>query len=246
MYVGPFWQKTNQPRLLVTPNRLTFFVSADATPIARTIKLKNSGGGTLSPASLAVAADTPWLKASLGTNSVSVGPGSVSGLTRGTHQGTVTISIDGALNAPVTVPVTLVADDTFPAPAVVVLDAGVTEPGALDGSGGSIPAMDGAVADTSGLAPALDAGIADANGPTPAVDGAGADAPVTPSTKDGAVADASVTPSTKAPAVADAGTTADKKDDGCGCTLGARSSQPHAWALLVAALGLLVSRRRRR
>jgi MYXO-CTERM domain-containing protein len=186
LYVGPFWQPTAQPRLLVTPNRLTFFASANSLPGTQTIKLKNSGGGVLGAATLTIGSEAPWLNATLGTGTVTVGLNGLSGLARGTYQTTIIINVDGALDAPAVVPVTLVADESFPAPEVGVSEAGVT-----DGQGGQV-----------------------------AMEDAGA-------------ADASIT-------------TGGSKDDGCGCTLGDRRPRPRAWAFLLAALGLLVSRRRRR
>lgn len=196
MYVGPFWQPATQPRLLLTPNRLTFFASADSTPVAKTIKIKNDGSGALNPASLTIGAGAPWLNATLGTNSVTVGLNSLASLSRGTYQATITINVDGALNAPVTVPVTLIADETFPAPEAGVSEAGVGEAGTSEAG-----SMDGA----GGTAPTPDAGVADASIAAP-----------------------------------------EKKDSGCGCNLGAPSPRPYAWALVVAGIGLRVSRRRRR
>ena len=121
---------------------------------------------------------------------------SLAGLSRGTYQATITINVDGALNAPVTVPVTLIADETFPAPEAGVSEAGVGEAGTSEAG-----SMDGA----GGTAPTPDAGVADASIAAP-----------------------------------------EKKDSGCGCNLGAPSPRPYAWALVVAGIGLRVSRRRRR
>jgi MYXO-CTERM domain-containing protein len=218
MYVGPFWQPASQPRLLVTPNRVTFFASAGATPVAQTLKLKNTGTGALNPATVTVGSGVPGLNAAqLGTG-VTVGFGDLSNLTRGTYQADIVVTVDGALNSPVTVPVTLIADDSFPAP-----EEGVPETGTP-----SEDSSDGGVLDAN-LAhePSMDSGdvhaFVEAN---PVV----ADA----STQSIDLPDASVVPITE------------KKDNGCGCHVGGTSHAARLWTLPFAGLMLFALRLRRR
>jgi hypothetical protein len=61
LYVGPLWQPSAQPRLLVTPNRVTFHASAKTLPRPQLVTVKNSGGGTLPAATLATDPVVPWL-----------------------------------------------------------------------------------------------------------------------------------------------------------------------------------------
>lgn len=134
MYVGPLWQPSSQPRLLLTPGRLTFFASVGALPAAQTIKVKNSGGGTLGAAVVTPDPSAPWLE---------VWPDDAGGIvfavngdavTRGTLQATVTVTVDGALGSPVSVPVTLNADDSFPYPEGGAPESSDWEGGVPDGS----------------------------------------------------------------------------------------------------------------
>jgi hypothetical protein len=127
MYVGPFWQPTSQPRLLVTPNRLTFYASASAPVQPQTVKIKNSGGGTLGPATLAGPDDAPWLTATMENDTVTVGLQDLSVLARGRYQTAITIHVTGAQGSPVRIPIVLVADDSFPVSEAGVPDARVPE-----------------------------------------------------------------------------------------------------------------------
>ena len=152
MYVGPFWQPASQPRLLVTPNRVTFFASASATPAAQTLKLKNTGTGSLNPATVTPGSGLPGLSVVQSTAGITLGLGDLSNLTRGTYHADVVITVDGALNSPVTVPVTLIADDSFPA----------AEAGAPDAEAPGTDGIDGAVLDAN-LADGSSVGLADAS-----------------------------------------------------------------------------------
>lgn len=61
MYVGPLWQKVSQPRLLLTPYKVMFYAGADFPRAAQTIKIKNSGGGTIGPAVVGAEPAAAWL-----------------------------------------------------------------------------------------------------------------------------------------------------------------------------------------
>jgi MYXO-CTERM domain-containing protein len=54
----------------------------------------------------------------------------------------VTVTVDGALGSPVTVPVTLYGDDTFPYPDGGASEAGEVEAGTPEPSAGGPPAAD--------------------------------------------------------------------------------------------------------
>jgi hypothetical protein len=135
IYVGPLWQKVSQPRLLLTPSRLTFYAGADATPAAQTIKVKNTGGGTLGAVVVTPDPSAPWLdvrQADAGTISFTLLSDFI---TRGIQHAAVTVTVDGALGSPVSVPVTLYADESFPypeggAPEEPWIDAGAGDPDA--------------------------------------------------------------------------------------------------------------------
>jgi hypothetical protein len=127
IYVGPLWQPVSEPRLLLTPSRLTFYASLDAMPAAQTIKVKNSGGGTLAATVVTPDPSAPWLDVQQ-TDTGRITFALVSDfITRGTQHATVTVTVDGALGSPVSVPVTLYGDDTFPYP-----DGGASEDGEVD------------------------------------------------------------------------------------------------------------------
>ncbi|MDA0168685.1 choice-of-anchor D domain-containing protein [Solirubrobacter taibaiensis] len=96
------------PALSASPSALAFNgTSGGAAPAAQAIAVSHTGGGTLP---FTVAGNQAWLSA---TPSSGSSPGSVSvsvsltGLTVGTHTGSVTITAPGATGSPVTIPVTL-------------------------------------------------------------------------------------------------------------------------------------------
>ncbi len=124
IYVGPLWQKVSQPRLLLTPSRLTFYAGADATPAAQTIKAKNSGGGTLGAVLVTPDPSAPWLDVRQADASTMTFALLSDFITRGIQHATVTVTVDGALGSPVSVPVTLYADESFPYPEGGAPDSG--------------------------------------------------------------------------------------------------------------------------
>ena len=218
MYVDPFWQPASQPRLLVTPNRVTIFASANATPVAQTLKIKNTGAGTLNPATVSVGAGVPGLNAVLVGAGITVGFGDLSNLTRGTYQADIVVAVDGALNSPVTVPVTLIADDSFPAPEAGAPDTGTTSTDSIDGG-----LLDANLADIPSMGSMDVLHAVEAN---PELVDASAQSIGLP--------DASVVPVTK------------EKDSGCGCHLDGTGLAVRFWTLPLAALVLFALRLRRR
>jgi MYXO-CTERM domain-containing protein len=63
-------------------------------------------------------------------------------ITRGTQQATVTVTVDGAIGSPVSVPVTLYGDDTFPYPDGGASDDDEVEAGTPEPAAGGPPAAD--------------------------------------------------------------------------------------------------------
>ncbi len=99
------------PRIAVEPASLSFTaVLWQDPPAPQTLTITNAGGGTLR---WEASVDVPWLQldATQGEApaelSVSVLP---EGLEPGTYEGTITITAPGALNSPLTVPVTLTVE----------------------------------------------------------------------------------------------------------------------------------------
>jgi len=108
---------TATPALSVTPQNLSFnATSGSSGPASQTVNITNSGGGTLT---WTASASQPWITLSsasgTGAQSVSVGT-AISGLTAGTHSGTVTISAAGATPSVQTVNVTLLIASVLPPP----------------------------------------------------------------------------------------------------------------------------------
>ena len=98
--------EAGSPVILSAPsNGLTFSSAAGSVPAVQTLAVSAAGAST----TWGVSASASWLKASAsssltpGTASISVDP---AGLSSGTYSGTVTVSIPGASNSPVIIPVT--------------------------------------------------------------------------------------------------------------------------------------------
>jgi hypothetical protein len=129
IHIGPLWQKSTEPRLVAAPNRLTFFAHARAVPPSQTIKLKNDSGGPLGSARVAADPAAPWLEVTPGDGIVVVSMRGAA-LVRGRHEASVTLTVNGALGSPLTIPVALVADDSFPPAAAPEPDGGAPAPDA--------------------------------------------------------------------------------------------------------------------
>jgi hypothetical protein len=129
IYVGPLWQKVSEPRLLLTPYKLLFYAGADFPQGTKTVKIKNSGGGVLGAAVVTADPAASWLDVE--TDGISVITFALRNdvVRRGTYQTVVMVAVDGALGSPASVPVTLIADETYPAP-----DGGVPTTSGVDGT----------------------------------------------------------------------------------------------------------------
>jgi hypothetical protein len=148
MYVGPLWQPATGARLLLTPNRHTMYTIAGALAGGlsgvRQVKVKHGGAGapgsTLT-AQTEVTSGQDWLRVTATADGFEVGLREGAALTRGRHQGVVTVTAAGL--APVSFPVTLMADDSFPAPPDLppeVSDGGVPGDGPVsDGAASDVP-----------------------------------------------------------------------------------------------------------
>jgi hypothetical protein len=117
MYVGPLWTPQPQPRLLLTPARHTIFALAGGAPGAmngaRAVKVKNQGGGMMGAHQAEVTAGADWLQVTTAADGFQVALRPDAALTRGRHEGAVTVTAEG-LSAPTRFPVTLIADDSYP------------------------------------------------------------------------------------------------------------------------------------
>jgi hypothetical protein len=150
LFVGSLWQPASQPRLLLTPWKMTFFAGAGIPQAAKTVKIKNSGSGTLGVAVVTTDPEASWLDVQTdGTGTITFALRQ-DFITQGAYQTTVTVTVDGALGSPASVPVTLFADETFPIP-----DGGIPVLGEPDG---------GATALDAPLALSTDADLAAAKG----------------------------------------------------------------------------------
>jgi hypothetical protein len=239
LYVGPLWQPSAQPRLLVTPNRVTFHASATALPPAQLVTVKNSGGGTLPAATVATDPVVPWLDVAQSGSGITVGLHAGADITRGTHCTNLTITTEGAVGSPVTVPVTLIADETFPyAEAGAPADAAMSvDSSALAEVGMSSEAGESA----SDAAMSVDAPVA-AVGPEVTI------------VADGSILDCNTLEAGGTPLV-DAGLTdggpgptpvGASGGNGCGCRLGGLAPSATPTGVILAGLALLLRRSRRR
>ena len=125
IHIGQKWDPSGAPRVVLAPNRLNWFARAGQMPGPRTIKLKNGGGGELGAATATVNPPAAWLEVESSQGALTVKPrqGMV---TRGRHTATISVTVEGAGAGPTLIPVTLDADDSFPAGvAVPAPDAGV-------------------------------------------------------------------------------------------------------------------------
>ncbi len=146
MYVGPLWKRDATPRVLATPSRVTFHaLGAAVTPAAHTVKIKNAGSGDLGAVQASIDPPVPWLAIETRANSFELKVIRDRGLRAGKNLAQVTVRALGAVGDPTTVPVVVLADDTYPAPApspsVAPSDGARPDGGlvAADGSGAALP-----------------------------------------------------------------------------------------------------------
>jgi hypothetical protein len=186
--------------------------------------VKNSGGGTLATTVVTPDPAAPWLDVQQ-TDAGRITFALVSDyITRGTQQATVTVTVDGALGSPVTVPVTLYGDDTFPSP-----DGGASEAGEVE------------AAAPQEVGPDSDAGAADAGAEADAFPYPEGDAPQSRGEDAAAPQEVGLDSGVGNP---NAGTRAISTSGGCGCALlGVPRAAASLWML---GLALAAIRRRRR
>ncbi|MFN7919853.1 MAG: malectin domain-containing carbohydrate-binding protein [Bryobacteraceae bacterium] len=119
---------TAPPTLTTAPASLTFNgVEGGANPLAQSISVTNSGGGTLTWTAVS---NQPWLVLTPAANSVSAAV-ILTGLTAGTYNATVTVTATGAQGSPKTIPVTLTVD---PPPSLTAAPISLTFTGTQGGS----------------------------------------------------------------------------------------------------------------
>ena len=128
IFVGTPWTASSPPRLVLSPNKLTFFARNGATPEAKTVLAKSSAADSPAVSSVTVSTSASWFDATVVGNklTVSVRPGQV---WQGRCLGTVSVTVPGLEGSPGLVQVVLDADDSFPVAPVptVWLDAGVID-----------------------------------------------------------------------------------------------------------------------
>jgi hypothetical protein len=227
IFVGTPWTAADAPRLVLSPNKITFFARNAAVPAPRTVLAKSSAAGAPGVSGVTVTTSTSWLEASVDGNkiTVSVRPGQV---WRGRCAATVSVSVPGLVASPGLVHVVLDADDTFPvAPvAVVPLDAGAVDPDNIDagrvGIDAPLVSLDAAMA-------GIDVGVLRIDAASmPVADAPPCDA-FEPPVDAGAT---TIVPPVKK-----------TEDGGCGCSLGRHHERGGAVLLLF--LAILIPRRRR-
>jgi hypothetical protein len=143
IFIGTPWTPTDPPRLVLSPNRITFFARNASLPAPRTVLAKSSAAD--SPAVSAVTATTSagWLDATVVGNTITVGL-RAGHVWRGRCQANVTVTVPGLLGSPAEIPVIVDADDTFPA-APAGHDGGTIDVGmsSIDGSSFDGSTIDG-------------------------------------------------------------------------------------------------------
>ena len=63
LFVGPMWQKSNEPQLATAPRHVTFHARAATMPDGQTIRIKNVGGGDLGEATAMFDPPVRWADA---------------------------------------------------------------------------------------------------------------------------------------------------------------------------------------
>jgi hypothetical protein len=224
IYIGKPWSADDPPRLVLSPNRITFFARNAAVPEARTVLAKSSAADSPAVSAVTATPSVSWLDASVVGNKITVGlrKGQI---WRGRCQANVTVTVPGLLGSPAEIPIIVDADETFPEPPVAGHDAGAIEVGmsSVDGSSIDVGSIDAGISDHPVSIATVDAN-ATFDVPVPC------DVPVES-------LDAGVGPVTTPIKPA--------QDSGCGCAMGRASRDLGAGALLLL-VGLLLRRSRLR
>jgi P pilus assembly chaperone PapD/pimeloyl-ACP methyl ester carboxylesterase len=109
------------PTISLSSTQLQFaYTTGGASPVAQTVNVANSGGGTLT---WSATSNMPWLAATSSSSSLTVSV-SPSGLSTGPHNGAITVSASGATNSPQTISVALMVSGTSGLAASITATAG--------------------------------------------------------------------------------------------------------------------------
>ncbi len=128
------------PTIAYSPTSLAFSgVQGGSNPATQALNITNSGGGTLSWTASSNAAWLTLTPASGTAPSTVTVSASISGLSAGTYNGTITITATGATNTPQTVPVTLTVQ--APSPTIAFNPASLTFSGIQGGSNPATQAL---------------------------------------------------------------------------------------------------------
>ncbi len=113
---------TGGPAISVSPAALSFTAGLGANPPQQALTINNSGSGTLRPTITSFTADGGrWLVVnagnggSFGSFSTVIVIADITGLSKGTFTGAITVTDPSAGNSPLQIPVTLVVEDPKPA-----------------------------------------------------------------------------------------------------------------------------------
>jgi len=151
IHIGTPWTATDPARLVLSPNKITFFARNASVPAPRTVLAKSSAPDGAGVTSVAVATSANWLDATVDGNkiTVSVRAGQV---WRGRCQTTLSVTVPGLLDSPGVIPIVLDADDSFPVAPIssVSYDASVIDAdnSGLDGGAISIDSASDLAVDT--------------------------------------------------------------------------------------------------
>jgi hypothetical protein len=149
IYVGTPWTPTDPARLVLSPNKITFFARNASVPATRTVLAKSSAPDGAGVTSVTVATSASWLDASVDGNKITVGV-RAGQVFRGRCQATLSVTVPGLEGSPGLIPIVLDADDSFAVAPSVSYDAGAidADPSGLDGGTVSIDAASDLAVDT--------------------------------------------------------------------------------------------------
>ncbi len=126
---------TGGPTISLSPTAMAFLAGLGASPPPKNISINNAGSGTLRPMLAASTFDgRPWLRVSTGIGGSfgfalsAVVSTDITGLDKGTYNGTITVTDGGASNSPARMPVTLQVDDPKPQMQLTTYSMGFSAP----------------------------------------------------------------------------------------------------------------------
>jgi hypothetical protein len=127
IYIGTPWTATDPARLVLSPNKITFFARKTVVPASRTVLAKSSADGNPGVGSVTATTSASWLQTQVEGNKITVGlrPGQV---WRGRCAATIQVTAPGLLGSPGEIQVTMDGDETFPEPPLTSSnDAGASD-----------------------------------------------------------------------------------------------------------------------